>query len=82
MGGRQPEMQREQRSLGEQSHRHQRGGDEDRGFGVDPLGEQDDVERAIAAVKQRRADEIQDRTEEREQQIAQRGLERLRAAIQ
>ena len=54
--------------------RHERGSDERRRLGMDPVGQQDDVEGAVGAVEQRGADQIEDRAEQREQQIAQRGL--------
>ena len=82
VGGRQPQMQREERGLGQQSRRHQRGCNQGHGFGVHPLGQQHDVERAVGAVEQGRADQIEDRAKQREDQIAQRSRERLRAAIQ
>ena len=82
MGRRQPEMQREERGLGEQAGRHQRGRDRAARARRDPLGQQDDIERAVGAVEQRRADQIEHRAKQREDQIAQRGRKGLRAAIQ
>ncbi len=79
---RQPEMQREERGLGEQSRRHQRCRRERRGFGADPLGQQLDVQRAVRAVHQHDAEEIEDRAEQRVQQVAERGAQCLGLAVE
>ena len=75
-------MQREEGGLGEESDGHQRSGNECRGFHMNPAGEQHDVERCIAAVEQRRSDQIENRAEQGEEQVSQRGLQRLRAAVE
>ena len=76
-------MQREQRGLGQQPRRHQRGGRPRRRAraGCGPASS-DDVERAIGAVEQRRAEQIEHRAEQREEQVAQRGRQRLGAAVE
>ena len=79
---RQPEVQREERGLGEQSDRHQRRGDEGRRVCPDPVRQQDDVERAVSAVEQCGADQVEHRAEQREQQVAESGRERLGPAVQ
>ena len=61
---------------------HQRGGNKCRGFHMNPAGEQHDVERCIAAVEQGRSDQVENRAEQGEEQVSQRGLQRLRPAVE
>ena len=82
MRGRQPDVQREQCRLGQQAHRHQRGGGPGDGLGLDAPGQQRDVQRAVAAVQQHGAQQVQQRAGQREQQVAQRGAQRLAAAVE
>ena len=70
------------RGLGEEAYGHQRSGNKCCGVHMNPAGEQDDVERCIAAVEQGRSDQIENRTEQGEEQVAQRGLQCLRLAIE
>ena len=75
-------MQRKEGGLGEESDGHQRGGNKCRGFHMNPAGQQDDVERCIAAVEQGRSDQVENRAEQGEEQVSQRGLQCLRPAIE
>ena len=43
--------------------------------------QEDDVERAVSAIEQSNAEQIQDGSEQREEQIAQRRDQRLRTAV-
>ena len=52
------------------------------GSGTHALGQQSNVERAVGAVEQRRPQQIEHRAEQREQQIAQRRPDGLRATLQ
>ena len=79
---RQPQVQREQRGLGEQARRHQRGGDPGRRLRLHARREQRDVERAVGAVEQHGAEQVQHRAEQREHQVAQRGGQRRGAAVE
>src|SRR5262245_57813336 len=73
--GWQPKMQWKEGGLGEESHRHQRCGDERRRAGLDVAGQQDEVEHAVRAVEEHRPDQVEHRPDEREESVAQRGRE-------
>ena len=57
-------------------------GDERRGIGAGPAGQQHDVEHAVRAVEQHRADEVEDRSHQREERVAERGREGRRLTVQ
>ena len=75
--GRQPQVQREERRLRQQADRHQRDRDDRHRLGAQAARQQRDVERAVAAVDQHRADQVEHRTGQRVQQVAQRRLQRF-----
>ena len=80
--GWQPQMQREKGGLGEQPGRHQCQGADSHEVGPDELRQPCNVERSVTAVEQGDAQQIEDRADNREQQIAQRRLERFGTAIE
>jgi len=75
-------MQRKQSSFCQQANRHQRGSDDSRRHWLNALGEQGDVEGAVGAVQQYRAQHVEHRAEQREEQVAERRLQGLRAPIE
>ena len=56
-------MQREQRCLCQQPRRHKRGRYPGNRFGLDPRGQEGNVERAVRAIDQRGSEQIEYRAE-------------------
>ncbi len=82
MGRRQPQVKWKKRRLRQQTGRHQRGRDETDGLGTDAFGQQGDVERSVSTIQQHRAEHVEHRAEEGEQQVAQCGLQGLGTAFE
>ena len=74
-------MQREQGGLGEEAGRHQRRRRPHGWLRADRRGQQRDVERAVSAIEQPGAEQIEHRAEQREQQITQGGSEGLGSPV-
>ena len=80
--GRQPQMHRKQRRLGEQPRRHQAGGEPDGGRERLVLSDQRNVERAERSVHQPDAEQVEGRAEQRENEVAQGRRQRLRPPVE
>ena len=82
VGRGQPQMQREQRGLRQKSRGHQPGRQPDGRLGANKRGKERDVERAIGAIEQGHAEQIEHRAEQREQEIAQGRSQSLGTSVQ
>src|SRR5215475_461296 len=82
MSWREPEMQGKECGLGEEAHGHERGRNLGGRVGADLARQEHDIERAVATVEERAPEQIEHGAEQREEEIAERGGERLRAAVQ
>ncbi len=79
---RQPQVQRKERGLGQQPRRHRCRRRPRHGVGTHPRGQQRHVHRAVGAVQQEGAQQIQHGAQQREEQVAQCRAQRLAAAVQ
>ncbi len=75
-------MQREQRGLRQKARGHQPARQPDGRLGANKRGKERDVERAIGAVEQGHAEQIEHRAEQREQEIAQGRSQSLGTSVQ
>ena len=80
--GRQPEVQREQRGLRKEARGHQCGRRERGGIGADLRRQQRDVERAVGAVQQHGPQQVEDRAQQGEHEVPERGAQRLALPVE
>jgi hypothetical protein len=82
MGRRQPEVQGHQRGLGQETGGHQCRGNPGHRPRTDTLGQQRDIQRAVGAIEQHGTEQVKDRSEQCEDQVAQGCAQGFRAPVQ